>query len=105
MELEDRSSLGCFPWRTVDIDSVDDANERGTERSASGERTKDVAKECNALCLLQLGRSDFFFPAAHGDGRAATSSQVAHPLDLAPRAPDPAPAQHRDDRHTCGARQ
>jgi hypothetical protein len=74
MELEDRSSLGYFLWRTVDIDPVDHANERDTERYTSGERTKDVAKECNALCRVKLGRSDFFFPAAHCDGRAAGSA-------------------------------
>src|SRR5262245_39391877 len=105
MQLEDRSSLGCFLRRPVDIDPVDDANERDTERYASGERTKDVAKECNALCRVKLTRSDFFFPAADGDGRAAASAQVAHPLDLAPGTPDPPLAGGRDDRHTCGARE
>lgn len=61
-------------------------------RSNSRDRTKGVAKELHALCRVQLGRTDFFFPAAHGDGRAAGSAQIAYPVDLAPGAPDPTPA-------------
>ena len=48
---------------------------------------------------------DLFLPAAHGDGRAAGRAQVAHPVDLAPRGPDPAPARDVDDRQRRGARQ
>ena len=91
VEFEDSSTLGRF-HRKVEIDLIDDANEVDTERYASRERTKDVAKEPNSLCRVQLGRTYFFFPAAYGDGRAARSAQVAHPLDLAPGGPDPTPA-------------
>ena len=91
MEFEDRSTLGRFHWM-VEIDLIHDANKGDTERYASRERTKDVAKEPNSLCRVELGRTYFFFPAAHGDGRAARSAQIAHPLDLAPGGPDPTPA-------------
>jgi hypothetical protein len=91
VEFEDRSTLGRFQ-RMVEIDPIDDTNERDTERDASRARTKDVAKEPDSLCRVQLGRSYVFFPASHGDGRAAGSAQIAHPVDLAPRAPDPTPA-------------
>ena len=74
MELEDASTLGRF-HRMVEIDPIDDANEPDTEWHASRERTEDVAKELDSLCRVQLGRTDFFFPAAHGDGRAAGSAQ------------------------------
>ena len=91
VELEDRSTLGRFQ-RMVKIDLIDEANEPDAERYASGERTKDVAKEPNSLCRVQLGRTYFSFAAAHGDGRVAGSAQIAHPLDLAPGGPDPTPA-------------
>src|SRR5262249_47724825 len=89
----------------VEIDPIDDANEVDSERDASRERTKDVAKEPNSLCRVQLGRSCFFIPAAHGDRRAACSAQIAHPLDLPPGGPDPTPAGGPDDRHRRSARQ
>lgn len=40
VEFEDGSTLGRFQ-RTVEIDSIHDANEPGTEQHASRERTKD----------------------------------------------------------------
>ena len=70
VEFEDRSTLGRF-HRIVEIHTIGDANEPDTERYASRERTEDVAKEPNSLRRVQLGRTYFFFPAAHGDGRAA----------------------------------
>jgi hypothetical protein len=104
VEFEDTSALGRF-HRMVEIDTIDDANEPDTERYASRVRTEDVAKEANSLCRVQLGRAYFFFPAAHGDGRAAGSAQIAHPLDLAPGGPDPTPASYLNDRQRRGARQ
>jgi hypothetical protein len=85
VEFEDTPTLGRFQ-RTVEIDPIDGANEPDTERYASRERAEDVAKELNSLCRVQLGRTYFFFPAAHGDGRAAGSAQIPHPLDFAPGA-------------------
>jgi len=76
VEFEDRSTLGRF-HRMVEIDTIGDANEPDTERYASRERTKDVAKETNSLCRVQLGRTHVFFLAAHGDGRAASGAQIA----------------------------
>jgi hypothetical protein len=73
VEFEDTSALGRL-HRMVEIDTVDDANEPDTKRSASRERTEDVAKEANSLCRVQLGRADLFFPAAHRDRRAAGSA-------------------------------
>jgi len=89
MELEDGSSLGYFLRRTVDIDPVDDSNEGATERDSPNARTEGVAKEFNALFRVKLASYDFFLPAAHGDGRAAGSPQVAHPLGLPPRGTRP----------------
>jgi hypothetical protein len=91
--------------RIVEIDLIDDADEPDPQRYTSGERAKDVAKERDTLSRVQLGRSDFFGPAAHGDSRAAGSPQVAHPLNLAPGCPDPAPTCDLDDRQRRGARQ
>src|SRR5262249_39145543 len=91
VEVEDTATPRRF-HRIVEIDTVNDADEPDTEWDASRERTEDVAEVPNALRRVQLGRSYFFCPAAHRDGRAAGSAQVAHPLDLAPRGPDPTPA-------------
>jgi len=83
VKFEDRSTLGRFQWM-VQIDPIDDANERDTERHASRDGTEDIAKERKSLCPIQLGGTDFFFPAAHGDGRSARGAQIPHPVDLAP---------------------
>jgi hypothetical protein len=104
VEFEDTSALGRF-HRMVEIDTIDDANEPDTERNASRVRTEDVAKEANSLCRVQLGRAYFFSPAAHRDRRAAGGAEIAHPLDLAPGGPDPAPASYLNDRQGRGARQ
>jgi hypothetical protein len=76
----------------VEIDAIDDANERDTERYASSYWTEDVAKEVNSLWAVQLGRGDVLCPASHGDRRAAGSPQIAHPVNIAPGGPDPTPA-------------
>src|SRR6266508_2401993 len=89
----------------AEIDTIDDANEPGTERDASREGTKDVAKEPQSLRRVQLGRAYFFFPAAHRDRRAAGSAQIAHPVDLAPGRPDITPASDLNDRQRGDARQ
>ena len=91
VKFEDPSTLGGR-HRIVEIDLIEGADEPDPERYASGERTKDVAKERDALCRVQLGRGDLFLPAARSDGRAAGRAQVAHPLDIAPRSPHPTPA-------------
>jgi hypothetical protein len=104
VEFEDAPTLGRFR-RTVEIYPIDGANEPGTERYASRERAEDVAKELDSLCRVQLGRTYFFFPAAHGDGRSAGGAQIAHLLDIAPGSPDPTPARDLDDRQGRGARQ
>ena len=101
MELEHPSTLGRFD-RTSDVHPIDEANERDAERDASRERTKDVAKEPHSLRRVQLGRSDVFLPASVVDGRVSGSSQIAHPVDLAPGSPDQPPAGDRDDRHRRG---
>jgi hypothetical protein len=104
VKFEDTSALGSF-HRMVEIDTIDDANEQDTERDASGERTKDVAEELDSLRRAQLGRSDLFLPSAHRNRGSARSSQVLHPMDLAPGRPDPPPARDIDDRDWRGARQ
>jgi len=91
VEFEDTSTPGRFQWMG-EIDSIDDANEPDTERYATRERTKYVAKEPNSLGRVQLGRDYFLFPVAHRDGRAARSAKIAHPVDLAPGSPDPTPS-------------
>src|SRR5215217_626740 len=73
VEFEDPSPLGG-PHRIVEIDLIDGADEPDPERDAAGERTKDVAKERDALGWVQLGGGDVFFAAAHGDGRATGSA-------------------------------
>jgi hypothetical protein len=73
VEFEDTSALGSF-HRMVEIDAIDDANEPDTKRSASRERTEDVAEEANSLCRVEFGRADLLFPAAHRDRRAAGSA-------------------------------
>src|SRR5829696_3389423 len=88
--VEDPSPLGGLN-RIVEIDLIDGADEPNPERYPSGERTEEVAKERDAPARVQLGRRDLVFPAAYDDGRTAGSAQVAHPLDVAPRGPDPAP--------------
>src|SRR5215218_5444261 len=91
VELEDPPALSRVN-RTVEIDPVDGANEPDSERDAPHERTEDVAKEVDSLGPVQLDRAYVHLPAAHGDRRAAGRAQIAHPLDLAPGGPDPAPA-------------
>jgi len=56
VKFEDMSTLGRFQ-RLVEIDAIHDANEQHTERYASRERTKDVAKEPDSLCRVQAGRA------------------------------------------------
>jgi hypothetical protein len=104
VKFEDPSTLSGL-HRIVEIDLIEGADEPDSERDASSERPKDVAKERDALCRVQLGGGDFFFLAAHGDGRAAGSAQVADPLDVAPGGPDPAPPRDFDDGHGRSARQ
>src|SRR5574338_846815 len=91
VELEHDSTLGCL-HRIVDVYLVNGADEPHPERYASGARSKGVAKEGDSLRRVQLGRCYFFLPDAHGDGGAAGSAQVPHPLHLAPGSPDPTPA-------------
>ena len=69
------------------------------ERDASRERTEDVAEELDAFRRVQFGRVDRFLPAPERDRRAAGRAQVADPVDLAPRRPDPTPARDLDDCH------
>src|SRR5262245_53293267 len=104
MEFEDPPTLG-HRHRVVEIDTVDDADKPDTERNAARERTEGVAEVPDALRRVQLGRTDFFRPAPHSDDRAASSAQVAHPLDLAPGGPDPPPASYLNNRQRRGARQ
>src|SRR5215471_18357763 len=84
VELEDAAVPRYFD-RIVEIDTIGDPNELHAERRASRKRTENVAKEANALGLIQFGRTHLFAPAAHSDGGAARSAQIAHPVDLAPR--------------------
>ena len=92
MELEHPSAFRRFD-RTPDIHAIDEADERDAERDASREWTKDVAKEPDSLGRIQLGRSYFVLPTSVVDGRVSGSSQVAHPMDLAPGRPDESPAR------------
>jgi len=104
VELEDPSALGrCH--RIVEIDTVDDADELDTEGNASCERAKDITEVPHALLWIQFSRAYFFCSAPYHDGRAASSTQVPHPLGLTPWRPDPAPAIYRNDRQWCRARQ
>src|SRR6266508_734439 len=104
VEFEDGSARGRFQ-RMVEVDPIDDPNEPDTERDASRDGTKRVAKERDSLRRIQLGRPYLFLPASNGDRRAASSAQVAHPMDLAPGRPDPTPAGDVDDRHRRRPRQ
>src|SRR5262249_17993916 len=104
VEFEDTSALGRF-HRIVEIDTVDDADEVDTKRNASRERTEHVAEVPNPLRRAQLGRGDLFCPAPQRDSRAAGGAQIAHPLDLAPRGPDPPPVCYRNDCQRRSARQ
>jgi hypothetical protein len=104
MEFENTSTLGRFQ-RMCEIDSIDDPNEPDAERYASRERTKYLAKELSSLSRIQLGCDYFLFPVTHRDGRAARSAKIAHPVDLAPWSPDPAPSRDFDNRQRRGAGQ
>jgi hypothetical protein len=101
LELEHTPTLGRCDWIT-EIDSIDDAKEPQA-KGAARERTQHVAEKHNSLCRIQFGRGDFFLSAARGDRRAAGSAQIAHPLDVAPRAPDPPSARDLDHGHGRGA--
>ena len=104
VEFEDTPTLGrCH--RIVDIDTVDKADEPDSERNVSRQRAEDVTKVSNTLRRVELGRGDFYAPAPHRDGCAASRAQVAHPLDLAPGGPDPTPTPYLNDRQRRGARQ
>jgi hypothetical protein len=66
VELEHTPILGHFDG-LIEIDTIGEPNELDTERRASRNWTEHVAKEDNSLHLVQLGRADFFAPAAEGD--------------------------------------
>ena len=101
VELEDGSAHGRLD-RIVEVDAVDDADELATERQGPGDGTEDVPEERQSLGLVQLGRGDLLVVATHRDRRATRGAQVAHPMDVAPGRPDPAPAVDRDDRDRRG---
>src|SRR5947207_11217696 len=88
----------------VEIDLVDEPNEGGTEWHASCQGTEDVAGELDALCAVQLSCADLLLVSAHGEGRPTCCSQVTHPLDFAPRSPDPPPLLDLDDGYRRRAR-
>ena len=87
MELEDASAIGRFS-RTVEIDPVDDADERVAERHAVRDRTEDVAEERDSFRRVQLGRADLFLAASYSDRRPTGGAQVAHPVAQTYRLPD-----------------
>ena len=59
MELEDSSTFrGCL--RVLEIDPIDDPDERHTEWDASRERSQDVAEERDSLTRVQLAGGDLF---------------------------------------------
>src|SRR5262249_23221477 len=104
-ELEDAPTLGRVFGRTVDvhpIDGTDEPYERTTD--TSDERKVDVAEVRDPLRRVQLGRGYLLALPTEGDGRASGGAQVAHPLDVAPWGPDPAPAADPDNRHRRGTR-
>ena len=101
-QLEDGATLRGFR-RIIEIDPVDDANEP-SRPGCPRKRAHHVTEEPDSLRLVQLGGTDFLLAAAHGDRRAAGRAQVADPVDLAPRRPDPAPTLDVDDRHRRRAR-
>src|ERR671932_2531735 len=90
VELEDTATLGRVNG-VSESDSIDGPNELDAERDAARQWTKNVAKEGNSLRLVELGRADVLALPAHGDRRAAGGAQIAHPVNVAPRRPDPAP--------------
>lgn len=98
MEFNHSSTLSRFLW-PVDIDTIDDAVEPDTDRDASRKRPKHVTKEANSLRRIQLAGTNFYFLTADGDGCAPSRPQIADPLLIAPRAPDPTPARDLNDRH------
>jgi hypothetical protein len=102
VELEDTSTLGRSE-RVGEIDSIDDADEPGTERNASRERTQDVAEEPNSLSRIKLGCDYLLFPVTHRERGAAHSAKIAHPVDLAPGSPHPTPSRDFDYCQCRGA--
>lgn len=100
VELEDGPTPGFH--RIAEVNAIDDANERDAERDAPSHGAEHVPEELDPLRRIQLGRRDLLASAAHGDGRSAGRAQVALPVDLAPRRPDPAPARDIDDRQWRG---
>src|SRR5215469_14770611 len=58
VKLENGSARSRFQ-RMVDIDLIGDTDEPDAERHTVRERTKDVAKEANALGWVQLGCTHF----------------------------------------------
>lgn len=102
-ELEDRPAASGHD-RVVQVDTVDDANEGGTERDAPSQGTQDVAEEGHPLCGVQLHRTHLILAAANPDRRLAGGAQVAHPVDFAPRRPYPTPAGVLDDGQGSRAR-
>jgi hypothetical protein len=104
MEFEDWPTLS-LSHRIVEIDTIHDMNALDTERNASREQAEDVRELPNMLRRVQIGHSDFFAPAAHSDGRAASGAQIADLLNVAPVSPDPPPARDLNDRHRRGTRQ
>jgi hypothetical protein len=68
VKLEDAAALGGT-LRIVDIDTVDEANERRTEGNAPDERTVRLAKEVDPLRLVELDRGHLLGPTALPDRR------------------------------------
>jgi hypothetical protein len=91
VEFEDGSASGRSD-RIVQIDPVDNADECEAAWYGSRESAQAVSEELDFLPHVQLGRGDLFLPAVLGDRRATGSAQIADPVDITPRAPDPPPA-------------
>src|SRR4029450_10345907 len=89
-ELEHPSALGRL-LRMVQVDLVDEADEPVAERDPAGPGSQHVAEELDALRRVQLSRAKLLAPISHRDRRTARGTQVADPVHLAPRSPDPAP--------------
>src|SRR5438067_13138190 len=72
-------------------------------RRACGARTSRNKFRC--FRRPQLDRGHFFFPPSSGDGCAADSTEVAHPVDFAEGADHPSPAGVLSDCYRRGAKQ
>ena len=90
----------------VEIDPIDDADERDDRTGCLARPGRAMSRKNATRCVgsSSVARTSSFRPRTVIVASAG-GAQVAHPVDLAPGGPDPAPADDLDDRDGRGARQ